>query len=193
MVPNDNNGSGDVIIYDRAADSNTAASARAAGLASVTPNGHSGGLRASADGRLRCFRERGHESGAEPPDANNASDVFVRDRQTNVTTLVSHAAGAPASAADAISDSPAMSDDGRWITYASQAFVSSRRSDRFERRGRYFSIRSRERHDHTGEPFDSRPRFFGERRFRDTSDQRGWTFRHLLELCGRFDHRSERF
>src|SRR5439155_25211285 len=37
------------------------------------------------------------------------------------TILVSHAAGSPATTADAVSDSPAMSTDGRWITYASVA------------------------------------------------------------------------
>jgi hypothetical protein len=121
VVPNDNDGSGDVIIYDRAADANTAASLRAANLTSVSANGDSGSQRASEDGRFVVFVSDATNLVPNQLDANNGNDVFVRDRQTNTTILVSHAAGAPATAANAVSDSPAISSDGRWITFASRA------------------------------------------------------------------------
>lgn len=121
IVANDNDGSGDVIIYDRAADTNTAASARAANLASLSANGHSGTQRASEDGRFVVFVSEATNLAPNQSDGNNTSDIFLRDRQTNSTMLVSHAAGLPAKTADAISDSPVISGDGRWIAYASKA------------------------------------------------------------------------
>ena len=121
VVPNDNNGSGDVIIYDRAADTNTAASARAANLSSLSANGDSGSQRVSADGRFVVFVSDATNLAPNQSDGNNLNDVFVRDRQTSATVLVSHASGLPTKAADEVSDSPAISAEGRWITYASKA------------------------------------------------------------------------
>jgi len=121
LVPNDNNGSGDVLIYVRASDTNTLASSRAANLASISANGHSGAARASADGRFVVFTSEATNLVPNQSDANNATDIFVRDRQTNTTKLVSHAASSPATTANAASDSPAISADGQWITYVSSA------------------------------------------------------------------------
>lgn len=121
LVAGDTNGSGDVMIYSRAADTNAAASARAASLASVSANGHSGSQRTSADGRFVVFVSDATNLVPNQSDANGANDIFVRDRQTGTTKLVSHAAGSPSTAADALSDSPAISADGRWIAYASLA------------------------------------------------------------------------
>jgi WD40-like Beta Propeller Repeat len=121
LVPDDNNGSGDVLIYDRTSDTKTAASNRAANLASITSNGHSGNARASANGRFVVFASEGTNLVGGQSDTNNATDIFVRDRQTNTTILVSHAAGTPSVSADGTSDSPAISNDGRWSTYASTA------------------------------------------------------------------------
>jgi Tol biopolymer transport system component len=71
----------------------------------------------SADGRFVAF-----QSGATnlaPGDTNNAGDVFVRDRRTGITELVSVAGdGAPARA---LSLSPAISADGRFIAFESTA------------------------------------------------------------------------
>jgi hypothetical protein len=121
VVPNDTNGSGDVIIYDRAANTNTAASMRAANLASISANGNSGSQHASADGRFVAFVSDATTLVPNQSDGNNVNDIFVRDRQTNTTLLVSHADGSANKAGDAVSDSPQISADGRWITYASLA------------------------------------------------------------------------
>jgi Tol biopolymer transport system component len=121
VVPNDNNGSGDVLIYDRASDTNTAASLHAANLPSISANGHSGSMRASADGRFVVFTSEATNLVPNQSDVNNGTDIFVRDRQTNTTKLVSHASGSPATTANAASDSPAISTDGQWITYVSKA------------------------------------------------------------------------
>src|SRR5204862_4099684 len=52
IVANDTNGSGDVIIYNRTSDTNTAASSRAPNLATISANGQSGSQHASADARF---------------------------------------------------------------------------------------------------------------------------------------------
>lgn len=121
LVAQDNNGSGDVIIHDRAANTNTAASLRPAGAISLTPNGNSGSARSSADGRFVVFASEATNFVPGQTDSNNANDIFMRDRETGQITLVSHAAGAPAAAGNELSDSPAISADGRWIAYASRA------------------------------------------------------------------------
>jgi hypothetical protein len=121
LVPNDNDGSADVMIYDRAADVNDCGSLRPANLASLSANGNSGSQHASADGRYVVFVSDATNLVPNQSDANGQNDIFVRDRQTGVTTLVSRAAGSANQTADAVSDSPQMSADGRWITYASLA------------------------------------------------------------------------
>lgn len=86
------------------------------------------GLSMSADGRYVAFnssavnlvpgqsrRPRG------PFSSNGDTDVFVHDRVTGVTALVSHAHGAPATSANEGSWSPRISADGRWILFTSAA------------------------------------------------------------------------
>jgi Tol biopolymer transport system component len=70
----------------------------------------------SADGRYVAF-----ESSARNIVAGDAywSDVFVRDRHTGVTSLLSRAADG--GAANGYSDSPAISADGRYVVFRSDA------------------------------------------------------------------------
>ncbi len=71
----------------------------------------------SADGRYVAF-----SSGADnlvPDDSNGVTDIFVRDRQTGQTTRVSVNAGGKEG--NDRSDRPAISADGRYIAFESQA------------------------------------------------------------------------
>ncbi len=70
----------------------------------------------SDDGRYVAFT-----SGAQnwSPPATNATDVFVRDRTAGTTIRVSQTAGG--AAANGRSISPAISADGQWIAFASEA------------------------------------------------------------------------
>jgi Tol biopolymer transport system component len=69
----------------------------------------------SADGRYVAFDSK--VSSLVEGDVNDARDVFVRDRLTGTTKLVSAtAAGAPGQNA---SDDPAMTPDGRYIAFTS--------------------------------------------------------------------------
>ncbi len=121
LVPQDTNGSADVLFYERASSVLTAASAVAGGTASLTANGNSGNGRASADGRFIVFASDATNLLPGQSDTNNANDIFLRDRQTGALALVSHAAGAAAQTGDSNSYAPAISADGRWISYSSRA------------------------------------------------------------------------
>jgi hypothetical protein len=59
--------------------------------------------------------------GLSDQDDNNVQNVYVRDRITNTTTLVSRATGAAGAGANGSSDSPAISADGRWVAFRSSA------------------------------------------------------------------------
>ncbi|HEY3570487.1 MAG TPA: hypothetical protein VGP73_21330 [Thermoanaerobaculia bacterium] len=96
-------------------------SAVPAGRASDTALGTSQPAAVSADGRYLAFLSDARNLVAGQADRNDGSDVFLYDRVTGKTVLVSHATGSPATAADAPSSSVSMSRDGRWIVFASVA------------------------------------------------------------------------
>ena len=72
----------------------------------------------SADGRLLLFSSDNDELVAG--DVNHASDVFLRDLRTGITTLVSINATGTGSGSGP-STHPVMSADGRWIAFVSRA------------------------------------------------------------------------
>jgi hypothetical protein len=71
----------------------------------------------SADGRFVAFDSSA--TNLVPGDTNGALDVFVRDRQSATTERVSVATGG--GEADDLSIHASMSDDGRFVTFQSQA------------------------------------------------------------------------
>ena len=81
-----------------------------------TAPGHIG---ASADGRYVVFASRSDGLSAE--DDDRYTNIFVRDRTTATTTLVSRASGAGGAAANGNSDDPTISDDGRFVAFSSEA------------------------------------------------------------------------
>jgi Tol biopolymer transport system component len=71
----------------------------------------------SADGRFVAFTS--FASNIVPGDTNRSGDIFVRDRLTNTTTLVSvDSAGNPGNLQ---SGSPSISADGRFVAFTSEA------------------------------------------------------------------------
>jgi Tol biopolymer transport system component len=68
----------------------------------------------SADGRFVVFWS--DASNLVPNDTNGKADVFVRDRQTGTTELVSIAVGGGPISDDSYGD--AISDDGRFVAFA---------------------------------------------------------------------------
>lgn len=71
----------------------------------------------SADGRFVAFDSEA--SALVPRDRNRATDVFVRDRVTGTTTRVS--VDSKGREGDRGSFTPAISGDGRWVAFVSEA------------------------------------------------------------------------
>jgi hypothetical protein len=78
---------------------------------------HFGTPAISADGRFVAFKS--DATNLVPGDTNNASDIFVRDRQTGTTERVS--VGSGGAQGNNISFSPAISADGRVVAFESAA------------------------------------------------------------------------
>ena len=75
----------------------------------------------SADGRYVVFTSLGTELVPGAVDANSKSDVFLYDRLTDTTALVSHAAGEPGTPADGLSYGARISADGNYVVFTSYA------------------------------------------------------------------------
>ena len=73
----------------------------------------------SADGRFVAFRSTA--SNLDPDDDDATQDVFVRDLQTSTTTLVSRATGVAGAKGNDASDGVAISADGRFVAFHSDA------------------------------------------------------------------------
>jgi Tol biopolymer transport system component len=80
-------------------------------------NGASWGAEISADGDVITFVSLADN--LVPHDRNRAPDVFVHDRRTGVTTLVSRSASR--GTANGSSSHPAVSGDGRFVVFQSDA------------------------------------------------------------------------
>ncbi|MCC7076299.1 MAG: PD40 domain-containing protein [Acidimicrobiia bacterium] len=114
LVAADTNGVVDTFVHDRATGTTT----RVSVATDATPsNDHSYEPAISADGRYVTFRSGA--SNLVTGDTNGAQDVFVHDRDTGETTRVSVATDA--TQANSPSYNPAISADGRYVTFDSVA------------------------------------------------------------------------
>ena len=97
------------------------AAAYTVSAASVTPsgttgNGASSGGSTSGDGRFVAFASAANDLTTA---STTSTDVYLRDRKSGSTTLVS--ATAAGAGGDGVSDSPAVSDDGTLVAFRSDA------------------------------------------------------------------------
>lgn len=113
LVPGDTNRASDVFVFVPGAGVVRASVARDGAQA----NGASAEPDLSADGRLVVFTSRADN--LVPGDTNDSDDVFVHNLATGATTLVS--AGLRAASAEGDSSAPAISPDGRFVTFSSDA------------------------------------------------------------------------
>jgi Tol biopolymer transport system component len=126
LVPGqvDDNGILDVFLRDRVAGTTTlvthvpGAPSRASAVAGFAYS-FDGTL--SADGRYLAFAGLATQLVPGVVDANDSADVFLYDRVTGATTLISHAAGQPGVPAGGISFEPRISADGNLVAFASFA------------------------------------------------------------------------
>jgi Tol biopolymer transport system component len=116
FVTGDSNSTADVFIRDRTA-STTSRVSIASGINGIQGNNASGQAYLSGSGQLVTFISRA--TNLVSGDTNNAFDVFVRDRTANTTTRVSVVGTNTQANKD--SWQPALSSDGRYLVFASDA------------------------------------------------------------------------
>ena len=114
LVAGDTNNARDIFVRDRQAGTTTRISVDGAGAQS---NSHSFAPTVSRDGRVVAFHS--DATNLVSGDGNNSSDVFVHDRASRATTRISVATGGPEG--NAGSYTPALSADGRFVTFVSDA------------------------------------------------------------------------
>ncbi len=110
-------GSGDVFVRDRLAGTTELVSINAAGTASG--NGNSGSATISDNGRFVCFVSSASDLVPGGTDGNGVEDVYVRDRQMDVTTLVS--VGTTGTSGNQRSRNPVRTPSGRFVAFQSRA------------------------------------------------------------------------
>lgn len=117
----DNNLSLDVYLYERATAANRIVSLHPAGLASSTPIARSSQPSISADGRYVVFTSDAYNLIPGQVERNGRLDVFLHDRVTRKTILVSRASGSPLVTGNAEASRPQISRDGNYIVFESRA------------------------------------------------------------------------
>ncbi|MEP7008859.1 MAG: hypothetical protein ABJC13_00900 [Acidobacteriota bacterium] len=119
------NGGDDVFLFDRTTTVNVLVS-RKAGTPATTGNAPCDEARPSGDGRYVAYSCRATDLVTGQSDGNGISDLFLFDRLTGTSTLISHAVGNPllAFSIDAASP-PSISRDGRFFAYASGAALAA--------------------------------------------------------------------
>lgn len=113
----DTNSLADYYVFDRTTGTPTLVSRQSGTL--TTLSGRADQVTMSADGNWVAFHTVANNVVTGVTDTNNRSDVFLFNRATGSTTLVSHAGGDPTTAANDASSVRALSADGRWLAYYS--------------------------------------------------------------------------
>jgi len=123
LGPADTNGGGDVFLWDRAAGTSTALSFSPAAVSSTPEQGAEVVLpyTLSADGRFAVFVSASSRIVPGQTDTNGVRDVFLVDRSTGVTTLVSHGTASPLTAGNGDCQDITISADGEWVAFSSGA------------------------------------------------------------------------
>jgi len=114
LVADDTNGEGDVFVHDRQTGATERVSVDSQG---AQVNDDSNDPAISVDGRYVAFVS--YATNLVPGDTNDKRDIFVHDRQTEVTERVS--VDSVGNEGDDTSYSPAISADGRYVAFVSYA------------------------------------------------------------------------
>jgi Tol biopolymer transport system component len=114
LVPGDTNGTWDVFVHDGVTGQTARTSVSSDG---AQANERSGSSSISADGRYVAFYSCA--SNLVPGDTNGWTDIFVHDRVTGETALIS--VSSDGAQANGDSWSPSISADGRYVAFPSWA------------------------------------------------------------------------
>jgi Tol biopolymer transport system component len=117
----DRNQSPDVFVYTVPSASLEAVSQHAPDLASQSPEARSDAAAVSGDGRWVVFTSYADHLVGRQSGPRFSSKVFLRDRVTRTTVLVSHAAGLPTRMSNGNASNPSITADGRWVLFSSDA------------------------------------------------------------------------
>jgi len=118
LDPVDGDDASDVFVRDVVTGTTTLVS-RASGSPGSKGDGDSFHPDISGNGRYVAFTSRA--TNLDPADDDETADIFVRDLQAGTTRLVSRASGSSGSEGNGASYSPSISDDGRRVTFDSEA------------------------------------------------------------------------
>jgi Tol biopolymer transport system component len=113
LVAGDTNARHDIFVRDLAGSTTTRVSVATGG---GQANGHSADPSVSDDGRFVAFRS--DASNLVPADTNGRADIFVHDRTTGTTVRVGQPSGSESNGSSA---APAISGDGAWVVFESDA------------------------------------------------------------------------
>lgn len=114
LVAADTNNTSDIFVHDRLNGSTTRISVDSTGQEGDRPSLNPS---ISADGRFVAFES--NSTNLVAGDSNNNSDIFVRDRLTNITTCLS--INSTETQGNIGSFNPSISADGRFVTFDSLA------------------------------------------------------------------------
>ena len=124
LVANDTNGGGpfgtDVFVRDLQNDSTTLATINSAGTGSGNLNSFASSARISGNGRFVVFGSRATDLVTGITDSNGLTDIFIRDLVAGTTSIVTINVAGNAAGND-LSEFPAISDDGRFVSFTSRA------------------------------------------------------------------------
>lgn len=108
-------------IYDRSTGTSILVSHMVSGLTTTANSGVGNFHTISTDGSLVAFESISTDLVAGQDDSNGAADVFLFDRRSREVTLVSHVPGSLSTAANKVSQYPAMGANGSVLAFYSLA------------------------------------------------------------------------
>ena len=114
LIPNDNNNSTDIFVYDQQNDEMSRVSVNSSGVAA---NLYSSYPKISGDGRYVIFKSAADN--LVTGDTNGVDDIFLHDRQTHQTIRVT--VSSSGEQANYYSQNPSISYDGRFVVFESLA------------------------------------------------------------------------
>jgi Tol biopolymer transport system component len=118
LSPDDTDTTEDIYVRDLQANETILVSRAST---AIGPKGNAGSFNASISGDGRRIAFRSEATNLSPEDTDAIPDIYVRDLDTNETTLVSRATGLAGAKGNGFSEFPVISADGRKVAFRSES------------------------------------------------------------------------